>query len=521
MHQLLKKSTFASTARNVCRLSWLSSRASSHVMIAMERNGTHRRKILNLEAESCRYWSEPDGSKRRRILSEQQQREFLRKSFVTFEYSDLSPEQEEDLFARVQMGVQLNLAEKMRASTGPWQELARLFVEDFPTVFALIKDRARSKDFQLALSCFSQIVECMHPTAANGVPILKTNHTHLPKLLSNKGAVDDALKSHLASVWNTFKDLIDADPDTFTNANKYLQGVQTFAHVEMVAVAVLISRYSETRNNRLLLGDVQAMRRAVRESFFDLRMNATVWKWYWDYLENLEAIRGVIDGSTVSRRTEQCTKKNVLPMGGAIVASTVTAITVAAANPKRGRATARTKRSTEASVDATPKETSSAVKKEPFAAPIPAPPPFKRQRTEGTVPAGFIENGDLIWRPHHEQSTQSVGMPRTGMDSDQSLFPRSAHPPTQQSLPTARPPRQRVEPALPGPPNATPVPRQAQVSTLASTEVRRQQVEQPNAYVFKCSSQHLTWISSAANDRALTNASSAHASWIWSRSIEP
>lgn len=87
---------------------------------------------------------------------------------MTFEYNHLSPEQEEDLFARVQMGVQLKVVEKLRASTGPWQDLARLFVEDFHTVFTLIKDRARSKDFQVALPCFRQIVECMRPTAANG-----------------------------------------------------------------------------------------------------------------------------------------------------------------------------------------------------------------------------------------------------------------------------------------------------------------------------------------------------------------
>jgi hypothetical protein len=74
---------------------------------------------------------------------------------VSFEFKDLSQEQEEDLFARVQMGVQLTLAEKMRASTGPWQELARLFVDDFPIVYSLMKDRARAKDFQLTLSCFS------------------------------------------------------------------------------------------------------------------------------------------------------------------------------------------------------------------------------------------------------------------------------------------------------------------------------------------------------------------------------
>jgi hypothetical protein len=105
-------------------------------------------------------------SRRKKVLSEDQQRAFLEKEFVSFEFKDLSQEQE-DLFARVQLGVKLTAAEKMRASSGPWQELARLFVEDFPTIYLLMKDRARAKDFQLTSSCFSQIVEVQHPTASD------------------------------------------------------------------------------------------------------------------------------------------------------------------------------------------------------------------------------------------------------------------------------------------------------------------------------------------------------------------
>jgi hypothetical protein len=145
----------------------------------------------------------------------------------------------------------------------------------------------------------------MHPTASNGIPVLKTSSYALPKLLSNKDALDDGLKSHFASVWNIFKDLIARDEDTFTNATKYLRGVQTFAPMEMVAVMVLISMYSKTRNTRLLLGDIHAMREAIRENHADIRMNAILWKSIWDFLENLEAIRGAVNGSTVNRRTEQ------------------------------------------------------------------------------------------------------------------------------------------------------------------------------------------------------------------------
>lgn len=249
------------------------------------------------------YFSDTPSSRRKHVLPEALQKQFLQKEFVSFEYSDLSHEREEDLFARVQMGVQLSLAEKIRASTGPWQELAKLYVEDFPVIYSLMKDRSRAKDFQLTLSCFSQIVEVQHPKAASGIPSLVTNHNYLPKLLENAGAVDDDIKSHLASVWNTFNDLVNEHPDTFTNVERKLKGVQTFAPIEMVAVAVLISMHSEARNNKVLLGDIWALRNALRENFIDLRMNISLWKFIWDFIDKLEAIRGDVDGPDKDRRT--------------------------------------------------------------------------------------------------------------------------------------------------------------------------------------------------------------------------
>jgi hypothetical protein len=255
----------------------------------------------------------------------------LSNTVPAYRYTGLSQEQEEDLFARVQMGVQLTAAEKMRASTGPWQELAKCYVDDFPIIYSLLKDRARAKDFQITLSCFSQIVEVQHPTAANGIPSLKTTHNNLPRLLENKNALDDGLKSHLASVWVTFQDLIELHPDTFTNADKRLRGVQTFAPIEMVAVTVLISMYSESHNNRLLIRDIQALRDALRENFSDLRLNTSTWKFVWNFIDDLEQVGGAVDGSTVDHSRTHTVE------GGPVL--------VRAASPpvKRGRPTARTK----------------------------------------------------------------------------------------------------------------------------------------------------------------------------------
>jgi hypothetical protein len=50
------------------------------------------------------------------------------------EYEDLTNAQQEDLFARVQKGVILTPAEKMKATTGVWQEFALEIERSFPDI---------------------------------------------------------------------------------------------------------------------------------------------------------------------------------------------------------------------------------------------------------------------------------------------------------------------------------------------------------------------------------------------------
>jgi hypothetical protein len=248
---------------------------------------------VDARTDFYRWFCEALGTKRKNLLPPETQKLFLAKDFVTFQFSKLTQEQEEDLFARVQMGVQLSAAEKMRARSGPWQELAKLFVEDFPMIYGLMKDQSRGKDFQITLACFSQILEA-------GGSVFKANHNALTKLLDSAEGVNDATKSHFAGVWKTFSELVELDPDIFTNANKYLTTVQTFAPIEMVGVTVLISTYPE-RSHKLLWGDIKALRETLRKHFTDLRLNQKVWKVTWEFIHKLQATRGAADGSTVER----------------------------------------------------------------------------------------------------------------------------------------------------------------------------------------------------------------------------
>lgn len=241
--------------------------------------------------------------KGRRVLPEHMKKIFRQKEFVCYEFKNLSSKQEEDLFGKVQMGVSLTPAEKMRATSGPWQDFTRLFEDDFSSVVGLAKTD-RGAGFRLLLCCFSQILEVQHPTNANGKPTLRTNSKHLQDVfMKNIKALDDATKSHLASVFTTFKELVEEDLQTFKN-NGY-RTVKTFAPVELIAVAVLISMYGDSRNNALLLGDVRAMRLTLRQTRHDLQMNQGTWDTIWGFLESLESYRGAVDGfcETVRKTT--------------------------------------------------------------------------------------------------------------------------------------------------------------------------------------------------------------------------
>ncbi|CAI6260838.1 unnamed protein product [Periconia digitata] len=223
---------------------------------------------------------------KKNILPEEIQNEFWTKDFVSIEYCDIFPEQEEDLFARVQMGMPLTPAEKLRASSGPWQELTRRYLNDFPAIYQLLKDVSHARDFAITMECFTQIMEVQQNRPSNDkAPVFRCTVIQATKLANAyKDELDDATKSHMARVWTTFQELVDMDPITFNNADKHLHGVQTFAPLEMVATTVLISMYVETRSNRVLLEYVRAMRTALREEYKELRISVEAWKSVWRWL---------------------------------------------------------------------------------------------------------------------------------------------------------------------------------------------------------------------------------------------
>ncbi|MCJ1311515.1 hypothetical protein MMC25_005187 [Agyrium rufum] len=231
----------------------------------------------------------------RRYLPESIRRAFLKKDLLSCEYRNLDETQEREIFQRVQLGIPLTSAEAFRATTGAWQLLTQEYEDRFRDVVDLCKHK-RALGFRRLLTCFSQIYESQDPTSADGVPRLRHSINNLELFCSNERALNDKTKDHLYRTFELFSTLVQIRLDVFEN-NHY-RNVKTFAPVELVSVAVLLSQYGMKRHIGLLAGDILALREQLRAFHLDLTLNEKVWQTSWRFIEDLERHRGTTDGTT-------------------------------------------------------------------------------------------------------------------------------------------------------------------------------------------------------------------------------
>lgn len=174
----------------------------------------------------------------------------------------------------------------------------------------------RASGFRNILICFSQIYECHDPTATDGVPRLQHAVPHLERFSKNQDSLNTKTKSHLREVFTLFNELVEDDATTF--GNRGYTRVKTFAPIELVAVAVLLSQHKK-RPKGMLKGDIATLRDHLRSKHEDLRMNWKCWASAWEYIDDLERYRGAVDTSTI-RKSGSKSKQRATRNSGAIVA---------------------------------------------------------------------------------------------------------------------------------------------------------------------------------------------------------
>ena len=192
----------------------------------------------------------------------------------------------------------------------------------------------RASGFRNILICFSQIYECHDPTATDGVPRLQHTIPSLERFSKNQDSLSTKTKSHLREVFTLFNELVEEDAATF--GDRGYKRVKTFAPVELVAVAVLLSQHKK-RPKGMLRGDIATLRDHLRSKHEDLRMNGNCWASAWEYIDNLEGYRGAVDTSTI-RKSSGKSKQRATRNSGAIISGPTLDPRPSALNPRKNLA---------------------------------------------------------------------------------------------------------------------------------------------------------------------------------------
>ncbi|PWW78426.1 hypothetical protein C7212DRAFT_293441 [Tuber magnatum] len=235
------------------------------------------------------FFCDPNAGKTpKRILPDSIKARFLQTDILCVEYDSLGPEQEEDLFSRVQLGVPLTPAEKLRASTGEWQAFASDVENNYAKLMTSV-DNKRARCFQLILQIFKQMTyyEEGKPATFNSGP------GALKKFCENTSLLTSEFKAEVKRVFETYAEVYERYPGTFRNNNYRI--ATKYSPIEFVAVALLIYTHPERHHPKLLNGDIVELRSFVRESLRDLRSNSATWLVFMDWISNVEAYRGGVN----------------------------------------------------------------------------------------------------------------------------------------------------------------------------------------------------------------------------------
>ena len=262
------------------------------------------------------YYRDPSNSTTKtskRVLSDEQKEFIDNVQIVNIEFEFLDPEQEEDMFQRVQLGVPLTTAEKLAALTGGLPSFINDLRSAYRNIPALITAK-RSIDFRLIAS----LVYLMYNRQEEEHDLkLSNSQTKLKKFLEDRDfhrVLTPAFRAHCRRVFGKYNDLIGTYPDTFTHTfGTRTAPMKKFSPVEFLGVGILLDVYPE-RPNRVVAEDINAFRKYMRERLHDLRTNTPTWLHVMDFVGRLEDTRGYFPPENESHANKRQRATNGVPV---------------------------------------------------------------------------------------------------------------------------------------------------------------------------------------------------------------
>ena len=140
----------------------------------------------------------------------------------------------------------------------------------------------------------------MDPSTPDGIPRIRTRARDTERLCSNGSSLDRATKTQLRQIFDRFLGLVREDPSVFKSED--YKKAKVFAPIELVAVCCMISQWGDSRPNGLYRGDIRGLRERLRGvTNLQVRASDDCWTICWNYIDDLDGIRGTIDGSTAAK----------------------------------------------------------------------------------------------------------------------------------------------------------------------------------------------------------------------------
>ncbi|OBZ72931.1 hypothetical protein A0H81_07184 [Grifola frondosa] len=221
------------------------------------------------------------GKIKAKILSDKYRKIFCNKQIVCMEYQDLNGDNEREIFQRVQLGMALTPAEKLQAINSPTarfiRELQTQYVVDGLSQY-LDWDVSRGSDFRgLAMAVYN--IEKWP-----GINTLASLN-QVQKWLQQPEELDEHFCDKIHA---TFRIFVALAKDSQYNKCFKLSGVKKVSPVEFMAASLLIAAYKNKLTFAQLSEAIILMRKEVRASEVDIRMNTRVVKPMVAFIKNLK-----------------------------------------------------------------------------------------------------------------------------------------------------------------------------------------------------------------------------------------
>ncbi|KAJ7436712.1 hypothetical protein FB451DRAFT_1108693, partial [Mycena latifolia] len=207
----------------------------------------------------------------KKILPEKYRNMFDGKAVVCVEYQDLQDADEREIFQRVQLGVALTPAEKLKVLTTPRAKFIRALQDGFLNSesaglggAALAWDRSRGSDFR----CLAQTVQCIALSPKT------TSIQATEKWLADTAPMAPAFARDIEGTYRVFERLVADDARASGGKSTFAK----IAPVEFITVGILVHRHKARLTLSGLAGAVAAMRADVRRVHDDIRNNGKVYK---------------------------------------------------------------------------------------------------------------------------------------------------------------------------------------------------------------------------------------------------